>query len=234
MSFKKVDLSLPTDFKNIVRLFPLPNLVVYPGVIQGLHIFEPRYRELMHDSMAADMLITMAVLKPHWEATANKSPAVYQTVTIGKVLTHTEQEDGSFNLLLIGASRARISNEIATSKPYRLAEVTLLDDYCDATAEKEALLRESLVTEFRKTFSLEKQLDKDSVEGLINEDLPFGILCDLICYSLGVTVPKQVEILETLETSLRAEKILDLIRKKQNGQLPDGKKIGFPPDFSMN
>ncbi len=233
MSFKKVDLSLPTDFKNIVRLFPLPNLVVFPGVIQGLHIFEPRYCELVLDSMAADTLITMSVLKPNWEATTNR-PRLHPIVTIGKVLTHTRLEDGRFNLLLIGASRARISNEIPTAKPYRMAEVTLLEDYCDATAEKEALLRESLVTEFRKVHSLEKQLDKESIEGLINDELPFGILCDLICYSLGATIAKQVEILETLETSLRAEKVLELIRMKQNGQFSNAKRVDYPPNFSVN
>ena len=58
-----VDLTLPHNFENKVRLFPLPNLVLFPGVMQGLHVFEPRYRQLMDDALAADHLITMAVLK---------------------------------------------------------------------------------------------------------------------------------------------------------------------------
>ena len=54
------------NFTGTVRLFPLPNLVLFPNVAQPLHVFEPRYRQLMADSLAADRLIAMALLQPGW------------------------------------------------------------------------------------------------------------------------------------------------------------------------
>ena len=55
------------DFGGRVRVFPLPNLVLFPHVMQPLHIFEPRYRELLEDALAGDRLIAMALLAPGWE-----------------------------------------------------------------------------------------------------------------------------------------------------------------------
>ena len=61
------DASHPDDFSGPVRLFPLPNLVLFPYVLQPLHIFQPRYRELMADALHDDRLIALATLKPGWE-----------------------------------------------------------------------------------------------------------------------------------------------------------------------
>jgi uncharacterized protein len=52
------------NFSGIARLFPLPNLVLFPQVVQGLHIFEPRYRQLMADVLVADQLMALILLKP--------------------------------------------------------------------------------------------------------------------------------------------------------------------------
>ena len=51
-----------------VRLFPLPSVVVYPHVVQPLHIFEPRYRELLEDALADDQTFAMSVPMPGWQA----------------------------------------------------------------------------------------------------------------------------------------------------------------------
>lgn len=59
------------DFANVTRLFPLPNLVMFPHVVLPLHIFEPRYRQMTEDALAGDRLITMVQITPpargeHW------------------------------------------------------------------------------------------------------------------------------------------------------------------------
>ena len=63
-------------FGGVARLFPLPNLVLFPHVVQGLHIFEPRYRQLMADALAADRLIALVLLKPGWEKDYDGRPAI--------------------------------------------------------------------------------------------------------------------------------------------------------------
>ena len=64
-------------FSGKVRLFPLPNLVLFPHVMQPLHIFEPRYRDLLEDALAGDRLIAMAVLTPGWEKNYEGRPPLY-------------------------------------------------------------------------------------------------------------------------------------------------------------
>ena len=55
-----------SDFAGTARLFPLPNLVLFPHVMQPLHIFEPRYRQMTADALAGDRLIAVVLLKPGW------------------------------------------------------------------------------------------------------------------------------------------------------------------------
>ena len=104
MSLNHADLSLPDGFANIVRLFPLPNVVLFPGVVQALHLFEPRYRVLMDDALAADELITMAYLKPDSVPTeaVDGQPEISKIVCVGKILSHTLLDDGRYNVFLVG------------------------------------------------------------------------------------------------------------------------------------
>src|SRR5271166_4788446 len=102
------DDSALTDFSGTVRLFPLPNLVLFPHVMQPLHIFEPRYRQLTADALAADRLITLALLRPGWEADYDGKPAIHPVACIGRVVAEQRLDDGRFNILLRGLSRLRV------------------------------------------------------------------------------------------------------------------------------
>ena len=70
------DLSPLTHFAGTARLFPLPNLVLFPHVMQPLHVFEPRYRQMTADALTGDRLIGLVLLKPGWEADYEGKPAV--------------------------------------------------------------------------------------------------------------------------------------------------------------
>ena len=119
---------LPDYFSGIVRLFPLPNLVLFPGVVQALHIFEPRYRKMMHDLMAADQLVTLCLYKRAEDSVESGSPEVHPVGCIAKVIAHKELDDGRFNLLVLGIKRVRIVRELPVEQPYRMAEVDVLED----------------------------------------------------------------------------------------------------------
>jgi Lon protease-like protein len=60
--------ALPDNFSGVVRLFPLPNLVMFPHALLPLHIYEPRYRRMLEDALADDQLLAMSLLQPGWEA----------------------------------------------------------------------------------------------------------------------------------------------------------------------
>jgi uncharacterized protein len=113
------------DFSGKVRLFPLPNLVLFPHVMQPLHIFEPRYRHLLEDALAGDHLIAMALLAPGWQKDYDGSPPLHPVACLGRITTYHKLDDGTYNLLLLGLRRIRVVRELAGDKKFREAEVVL-------------------------------------------------------------------------------------------------------------
>src|SRR4051812_45790988 len=111
----------PDDFDGTARLFPLPNLVLFPGVVQGLHVFEPRYRQMTSDALASDSLIAVVLLLPGWEEEYDSKPPVEPVACLGRVVWHEKLSDGRFNLRLRGAARVRILEEVPTDRLYRTA-----------------------------------------------------------------------------------------------------------------
>ena len=108
-------------------IFPLPNVVLFPGVFLPLHIFEGRYRAMVADALEGDRMIGMVLLRPGWESEYDGRPAVYATGCAG-LITHVEQlPDGRYNLVLKGLSRFRVSGE-ESGRPYRLARITSLPE----------------------------------------------------------------------------------------------------------
>src|SRR3954447_25834770 len=95
----------PENFSGKVRLFPLPNLVLFPHVLQPLHIFEPRYRQMTRDALAGDRLLGMALLRPGWEGDYQGRPAIEPVVCLCKITKDQALDDGCFNLLVRGLAR---------------------------------------------------------------------------------------------------------------------------------
>ena len=105
-----------------IPLFPLPNVVLFPNVFLPLHIFEPRYRQMVDDALRGDRIIGMVLLRPGWEPTYHERPAVYPVGCAG-VITHSERlADGRFNIVLRGMEKFRVTAE-DDGLPYRMAQV---------------------------------------------------------------------------------------------------------------
>lgn len=106
-----------------IPLFPLPGVVLMPGTMLPLHIFEPRYRALVADALAGDRTIGMAMLYPGWEsANAGEDPRIYAVGGAGEIVESEQLEDGRYNILLEGRFRYRVVEEAAAG-PYRVARV---------------------------------------------------------------------------------------------------------------
>src|SRR5436853_4085408 len=107
---------------ELLPRFPLPNVVLFPNVFLPLHVFEPRYREMVADAAASDRMIGMVLLRPGWERDYEGRPAVYPIGCSG-VITHVERlPDGCYNIVLRGVERFRIVQE-DHSRSYRCASV---------------------------------------------------------------------------------------------------------------
>jgi Lon protease-like protein len=141
--------TLPADFSGTVRLFPLPNLVLFPHVMQPLHIFEPRYRELLEDALAGDQLIAMALLRPGWEDDYEGRPPIYPVACLGRIATHHRLEDGTYNVLLLGARRVRLLREVDPARSFRRARVEVFED---VSLPNEAGARADLQHRLRQAF----------------------------------------------------------------------------------
>src|SRR5678815_4288930 len=123
---------------DLLPLFPLPNVVLFPNVFLPLHIFEPRYREMVADAIAGDRVIGMALLKPGWEDDYEGRPPIFATGCSG-VITHFERlPDGRYNIILRGVERFRILEE-EESRSYRRAIVEPLTEPPLAAEDRRAL-----------------------------------------------------------------------------------------------
>ena len=110
-----------------IPLFPLPNVVLFPNVFLPLHIFEPRYRQMVADALQGDRIIGMALLRPGYEATYEGRPAIYDVGCAG-VITHSHPfPDGRYDIVLRGIEKIRITSE-DQSRPYRIGHVDSISE----------------------------------------------------------------------------------------------------------
>jgi uncharacterized protein len=120
-----------------IPIFPLPNVVLFPNVVLPLHIFEPRYRTMVAESLEQDRIIGMVLLRPGWEDEYDGRPAVYDIGCAG-LITHAERlGDGRYNIVLQGLEKFRIVDE-DDSRPYRLARIDSIEETA-RDVEKEAM-----------------------------------------------------------------------------------------------
>jgi uncharacterized protein len=105
-----------------IPLFPLPNVVLFPNVFLPLHIFEPRYRKMVADTLAGDRIIGMVLLRPGYETNYDGRPPIYQVGCAG-VITHSQPlADGRYDIVLRGMEKFRVVSE-NESEPYRIGLV---------------------------------------------------------------------------------------------------------------
>jgi len=240
MSLSGSDFELPTDFSGIARLFPLPNLVLYPGVVQALNIFEPRYREMTADALAEDQLISMALPKENESALSNpldgNNPPICQTICISKIVASKELPDGRFNLLIVGVKRAKILRELDAERPYRMAEVQVLDDEIDTNDENSVTLRENLFESCTAHNLLQQLTEHLEIKNIVKSNLPLGLLVDLISFLSQLNCEDRQLILELVNVKARCEKLIALLNEHDiaaaasKGEIDDE----FPPKFSLN
>jgi len=105
-----------------VPLFPLPGAILFPRSQLPLHIFEPRYRDMVRD--AVDGPGRIAMIQPHRLDDDNRAP-LYGVGCVGEIVGVEELEDGRFNIVLLGSNRFRMVRETDADAAYRCAEVDI-------------------------------------------------------------------------------------------------------------
>ena len=225
----------PEDFSGTVRLFPLPNLVLFPHVVQPLHIFEPRYCDLLLESLEDDRLIGMATLVPGWENDYEGCPPISSHACLGRVMAHQPLEDGSHNILLAGVSRIEIVQELTLPKSFRNARVILREDRCPSPDVAHVLeLREKLHRAMGELLTFVSDA-RQQLEELLDREVPLGTLTDLIAYLMDVDLGEKLILLGEDDVVCRAE----ILAKRLAALTSDTRSSGrgdqpFPPLPSRN
>jgi uncharacterized protein len=221
------------NFSGTARLFPLPNLVLFPYVIQPLHVFEPRYRRLMADALAGDRLMAMALLKPGWEEDYQQRPAIHPVVCLGKIFKEERLPDGRYNLLLHGLARARVLEELPNGKPYRSARVELLADVPVHPARTEQELRKQLEVQMTRWFQGQSQA-LEQLRQLLKSTLSLGTLSDIFSFALALGVEAKQQLLEEVRVEPRVRTLLACLEANSPPETVPPADRKFPPEFSAN
>src|SRR5215203_2914807 len=119
-------------------IFPLPTVVLFPNVFLPLHVFEPRYREMVADALAGDRIIGMVLLREGWQGDYEGRPPVYPVGCAGLITFSEQHSDGRFNIVLRGLEKFRITGE-DHSRSYRTAQVEPLTE--EITPEDRDIVR---------------------------------------------------------------------------------------------
>ncbi|HYK42264.1 MAG TPA: LON peptidase substrate-binding domain-containing protein [Thermoanaerobaculia bacterium] len=122
-----------------IPLFPLPGVVLFPGTLLPLHIFESRYREMVAHALAGERMIGMSMLKPGVDVDEGASP-IFQIGGAGQIVESEELEDGRYNILLEGKFRFRVVAE-SQAGSYRTAEVEQVASLPFSSADEAARVR---------------------------------------------------------------------------------------------
>ena len=196
---------LPKD----IPIFPLSNFIIFPKTTVPLNIFEPRYIEMINDSMKSNKYIGMVQPK-NPKKIESEIPVLHQIGCLGKITSFKETEDSRYLIDLKGIIRFKISKELKSDKQYRKCEVNYETYFNDLNEEKENLKFSDLELVFKDFKSLFekrgfiinwKALEKQSLDETIN--------------ALAMASPFSLEekqvLLETVNLDLRKDKITEIL-----------------------
>jgi Lon protease-like protein len=210
----------------------LPNLVLFPHVMQPLHVFEPRYRELVEDALADDRLIAMALLKPGWEPDYEGRPALFDTACLGRIIQHHRLPDGRYNLLLVGLRRLRLTRELPAARSFREARAEVMaDESPPSSGRRRARLKHKLIDAFRRLVPNVAQAH-EQFEQLLAEEISLATLTDVVSFALGVEHSVKIELLAETNVDRRARRLIELLAEAKPAVGQPGRE--FPPPFSAN
>ena len=140
------------NLPKIIPVFPLSNFIIFPETTVPLNIFEPRYIDMINDSMKKDKLIGMIQPKD----TLNQ-PSLYSVGCLGKIISFKENNEGRFLIELKGMIRFDIINEIKSDKKYREVEVDFQNYQDDLSKKNENVKFSDLELIFKNLKSLFKK-----------------------------------------------------------------------------
>jgi Lon protease-like protein len=185
----------------LLPLFPLPNIVFFPHTRLPLHVFEPRYRQMIGDALERDKRFGIVLLRPGWEREYFAAPPLHACGTIGTIEHAVPLDDGRFNILVRGDVRFRIVDEVPNA-PYRTARVIAQPE---APREPtEAYAQREWLAELSRQY-LRYLPEEDTVPEI--ETVGLDALTNALIMSLNLDVAEKQTLLEIDDLIARADRV---------------------------
>ena len=198
------------NLPKIISIFPLSNFIIFPKTTVPLNIFEPRYIDMINDSMKTNKLIGM--VQPRISDNINSNiPQLHKVGCLGKIISFNETDDGRYLIELKGIIRFKIIKEIKSEKKYRNCEVifdNFLDDLEDRKEELkfsdlELIFKDLKILFEKRGFIINwKALQKQNLDETIN--------------ALAMASPFSLEekqvLLEAKDLDIRKTKIAEILK----------------------
>lgn len=200
-----------TKFENLpkeIPIFPLSNFIIFPEINVPLNIFEPRYVQMIDDTMKSNRLIGM--IQPKKTGMLNK-PDLYDVGCVGKITNFNETSNGKYFIIINGISRFKITKEISTEKLYRICKINYENFADDLTKKKEGINFSDLELIFKDLKNLfEKKGFVINWSDLKNENIDHAI--NTLSMASPFSIEEKQILLETFDTNSRKSKLEEILK----------------------
>ena len=196
------------DLPKTIPVFPISNFIIFPKATVPLNIFEPRYIQMINESMKSNKLIGM--IQPKTSSSNQTNPILHEIGCLGKIMSFKETEDGRYIIELKGLIRFKIIKELKSSKEYREYEIDFQDFNHDLDETNEKIKFSDLELIFKNLKSLFekrgfiinwKELEKQSLNETINA----------LAMASPFTLEEKQVLLEAQNLNIRKNKISEIL-----------------------
>ena len=197
------------DLPKIIPVFPLSNFILFPKTTVPLNIFEPRYIDMINDSMKSNKMLGM--IQPQTSKNDDNTPKLYDVGCLGKITSFTETEDGRFLIELKGLLRFIKVRELKTEKKYRTVEVEFKNYLDDLSEKREELKFSDLELIFKDLKSLfEKKGFIINWKALVKQSLDETI--NALAMASPFSLEEKQVLLEAANLEVRKNKISEILK----------------------
>ena len=195
-----------------VPVMPLSGVLLFPNALLPLHIFEPRFREMLAQALIDDRMLCVALVKPKrqpWQTSADFFPVS----TVGLIRACVGRSDGTSDLILQGIRRVKFS-DFEQETPFPIARIKPLKTCSKLTVETEALAAK--VLEFYTRLKSSERALPEKIDRYLSEMSDPEMLADLIASTFISSATRRQQLLEELDLNQRLRLLIQFLRE-ENG-----------------
>ena len=198
------------ELPNAVPVMPLPGVLLFPNALLPLHIFEPRFREMLAHALDDDRMLCVALVRPErpeWRTSADFFPVS----TVGLIRACVGRSDGTSDLILQGIRRVKFS-EFEQESPFPIARIKPLKTRTKLTVETDALAAK--VLEFYTRLKESGRELPERIDRYLSEMSDPETLADLIAATFISDPSRRQQLLEELDLNQRLRLLIQFLREE--------------------